>query len=470
MLLLGGLLMCTPLIALVAWPEELYLYRGFVFPSIILSVTGLLMWKLLKPKSPPIVTIQEAGIVVVLSWFAVCLFSAWPFMTILKLSFTQSVFESVSGWTTTGLSVVDVTKAPHVILLWRSITQFAGGAGLAVIMLNAIAGPSGPGLSIAEGRTEQLVPQIRSSAKLVMLLYSGYAIAGIIAYLIAGMSLFDAINHTLTAVSTGGFSTYPESIAHWDSAAIEAVTISLMILGNLNFLTAYMLFNGKFKSVFRDGEVRLTALLLPLCAIILFMLVCQGLYPSLGKSVRVAIFESVSALTTTGFSTTIYNNWSPLGVFLLTVLMIIGGGTCSTAGGLKQYRIYLLCRSIQWDLRRQFLPRTAVVENYIWQGEQRDYITDERVRQVGIYLFIYITAFIIGTAILAAHGYSLSDSMFEFASSLSTVGLSVGITSPTAPSVVLWTEILGMFLGRLEFIVIYVSLIKIFRDIFLSFR
>ena len=465
-LLLSGLLMLTPLLTLAAWPGEWVHSLGFMLPAILLAGMGAGMWRTFRPRNPVILTVQEGGVIVLLSWVVVCLFSAWPFVVVQKLGFTQAVFESVSGWTTTGLSVVDVTRAPHLILLWRSIMQLTGGAGLAIIMLAAIAGPVGPGLSVAEGRSEQLVPHVRESAKLVMGIYTGYVLVGILAYWLAGMVPFDAVNHAFAALSTGGFSTQPESIGHWNSVAVEAVTIPLMILGNLNFLTAYLLLHGKFKAVYRNGEVRLIAALIPACAFILLLMVCRGIYPALSKSIRVAIFETITALTTTGFSTTSYGNWNSIGFLVLTVLMLIGGGTCSTAGGIKQYRIYLLFKSLWWEIRRPFLPRTTVVEHYIWQGERQDFINDGRIRQVATFVFLYLATYIVGSGILAAHGYGLKESLFEYASALSTVGLSVGVTTVDAPPLVLWTETLGMFLGRLEFFIILVSLRKIVRDSF----
>jgi len=446
--------MLTPLLAVLAWPAEWIHLTGFFIPSTILIIIGAGIWRAFRPRSAVILTVHEGGVIVLLSWIVVCVFSAWPFMAIEQLNFTQAVFESVSGWTTTGLSVVDVIKAPHLILLWRSIMQLAGGAGLAIIMLAAIAGPTGPGLSVAEGRSTQLVPHVRESAKIVLVIYSGYTLVGILAYWIAGMSFFDAINHAFAAISTGGFSTQYASIAHWNSVAIEAVTIPLMILGNLNFLTVYLILQSKFKTAYRNGEVRLMAFLVPISSLILFLLVCRNLYPAMGESVRVAIFETVTALTTTGFSTTSYGNWNSIGFLVLIILMLIGGGTCSTAGGIKQYRVYLLLKSFLWELRRPFLPRTVVVENYVWQGERKDYISDGRIRQAAIFVFLYLVTYIIGSGVLAAHGYGLKESMFEFASALGTVGLSVGITSANSPPLVLWAETLGMFLGRLEFLVI----------------
>jgi trk system potassium uptake protein TrkH len=463
-LILGGVLMLSPLLCLFFYPQEMALASGFAAPAIVMLSLGVLFWRLFKSKNSQSLDIEQGAVIIVLSWMMVCLFSAWPFITIQKLGFTQAIFESVSGWTTTGLSVINVEQATHLILLWRSIMQLAGGAGLAIIMLATIVGPTGPALGIAEGRSQQLVPQVRHSAKLVMMIYAGYAVLGVVAYSFAGMEFFDSVNHTFAAISTGGFSTKTDSIGHWNSLSIEAVTLPLMILGNLNFLTAYLLLHGKIRAVSKNGEVRLMMLLVPVCALALFSLVCTSLYPTLSKSVRVAVFETVTALTTTGFSTVGYGNWNEFGVFILILLMLIGGGTCSTAGGIKQYRVYALYKSLIWEVKSFFLPRMAVRENYIWQGEQKDFISEARIRQIGTFLFLYLITYVLGSLVIAATGVSLKDSLFEFASALGTVGLSIGVTSPQASPVILWTEIVGMFLGRLEFFVIISGVMKILGD------
>lgn len=464
LLRLSGVLMLTPLLCLMRWPEEARHVAGFLLPALVLIALGTALRKYVGLAEPSAISLQEGSVVVVLSWGIVSLFSALPFMMVEGLNFTQAAFEAVSGWTTTGLTVVDVTSSTHMILLWRSTMQLAGGAGLAIIMLASIAGPGGTGLSAAEGRKEQLVPHIRTSVRLVMGLYSAYALAGIILYRIVGLPLFEAINHAFTAVATGGFSTHPDSIAHYNSALIEAVTIPLMLMGSLNFLTAYALVRGRLRVVLRNGEIRLCALLIPLCALILFFLVCLNLYPTVPGAIRAAVFEPVSALTGTGFTTTSYENWPGIGLLIIIALMIIGGGTGSTAGGIKQYRIYLLAKSVWWRVRRALLPRTAVVEEPVWHGERRDYITDAQISQVATFTFLYIGVWVVGSAVIAAHGYSLKESVFEFASALGTVGLSLGVTAADAPPLVLWTETIGMFLGRLEFFVVIVGLQKIIRD------
>lgn len=460
----GGL-MLSPLLALPAYPDEVRQARSFIIPGVVLLFLGAALWRMLRPSAPVALNVQEGGVIVLFSWVTVVAFSAWPFVEILKLDYTRAIFESVSGWTTTGLSVVDVTQAGELILIWRSIIQLAGGAGLAILMMSAVIGPVGAAVSSAEGRGDQLVPHVRKSARLILTIYSGYAVAGIIAYRWAGMSFFDAINHSFAAVSTGGFSTRADSIGHWNSLTIECTSMILMVLGNLNFITAWLLIQGKLRFFSRSGEIRIMTLLLPTAATAVFILTCRGIYSELEKSLRVAVFETVSALTTTGFSTVGYSNWNSFGVLVLTTLMLIGGGACSTAGGIKQIRVYLLWKMLMWELRRAIRPRSAVLEKPIWEADHKTFITDSRLLQVCAYVFLYILTLTAGVLIFCSYGYPLQDSLFEVASALGTVGLSIGVTSANSPDILLWTETIAMFLGRLEFFVIFFSMLKLFADL-----
>jgi trk system potassium uptake protein TrkH len=216
--------------------------------------------------------------------------------------------------------------------------------------------------------------------------------------------------------------------------------------------------------VARNGEVRLFSLLVPLASAALFFLTSASLYPHLGKSLRVAVFETVSALTTTGFSTVGYGNWNGFGLAVLLGLMLIGGGTCSTAGGIKQFRIHLLWRALGLEVRRLAAPRNAVLESTLWEGERRVFLNDGQVRQTSVFVFLYLALFAIGVLLLCSCGFSLEHSLFEFASALGTVGLSIGVTSPGMPESALWAESLAMFLGRLEFLVVIASLFKLGGD------
>ena len=462
---IAGIVILSPLLALIFYPEEADLAWGFVLPGLVLTIIGGLLWRFLAPKKIISLSLPEGSVIVFLSWLVAILVGTIPFILIQGLNFTQAMFESTSGWTTTGLSVVDVTQASRLILLYRSNIELAGGGGFAIIALAAISGISGAGLTSAEGRTEQLAPNVRRSAKLVLSIYSGYAVVGILALWIAGMGWFDAVNHSFAALSTGGFSTRTDSIGYWDSPAVEAVTIVLMLLGTLNFLTSYFLLRGKFKSVIRNGEVRLMALVIPLCVLIVFFGVAIALYDTVGKAVRVSIFEIVSALSTTGFSTVGYSDWSSLGWTILIILMLIGGGTGATAGGLKQFRVYALYRALLWEVKRMLQPKNTITEPNYWQGDRRSFLDDSQIRTISLFTFLYFLAFFIGVTITAAYGNPLPDSLFEYASSLGTVGLSIGVTSADAPVGLLWTQIVGMFLGRLEFFTVFVGIICLFKDI-----
>ncbi|WP_235112124.1 TrkH family potassium uptake protein [Acaryochloris sp. 'Moss Beach'] len=462
---ISGLTLLAPLLALPVYPEEIIWAWGYLLPGLTLALVGAIGWKSLVPKQALSLTLSEGSVIVVLAWIVSILASTFPLMTTAGLTFTQAIFEATSGWTTTGLSVVDVGQASHLTLLFRSVIELVGGAGLAIVTLSALAGPVGASLPAAEGRTEQLAPNVRRSAKLVLSIYSGYIAIGIVALRIAGMGWFDAINHAFAALSTGGFSTQADSIGYWDNPAIEAVTIVLMLGGTINFVTSYLLLTGRFKSVVRNGEIRLQALLIPASTALLFFGVTTRLYPIAGKAFRVALFEMVSALSTTGFSTVGYTDWNSLGWLVMIVLMLIGGGAGSTAGGIKQYRIYVLYRSLLWEVKRMMLPQHAVTEPRSWQGENQHFLSDALIRQVSVLVSLYLLVFGIGSCVTVAYGYSLPDSLFEYASTLSTVGLSVGVTAADAPTGLLWTQTIGMFLGRLEFFTVFVGLIRLYKDV-----
>ena len=207
------------------------------------------------------------------------------------------------------------------------------------------------------------------------------------------------------------------------------------------------------------------AILIPLSIAAVFLLITHSMYPQLSKSVRVAVFESITALTATGYSTVSYMNWGAFGWLVLIGLMLVGGGTCSTAGGLKQFRVYALARSISWEVKRMLMPRSAILERPIWEGDRRLFFSDERLRQIAVFIFLYLILFLLGSLVLCASGFTLKESLFEFASAIGTVGLSVGVTSATMPDAALWTETVAMFVGRLEIFVVIVSVWKIGRDL-----
>lgn len=438
---------------------------SFVVPSAISFIAGQGLKTRIRNTSEHSLTLEEGGVVVVLTWVSGLLISSLPFIISGNLNFTQAVFESVSGWTTTGLSVVDVESIDRIFLLWRSIMQFLGGAGFAVIMLAAVIGPPGAGLYNAEGRSDLLLPNVMQSARMIMIIYSGYVIGGIILYVLAGMSFFDAVNHSMAALSTGGFSTKTDSIGFWRNPTIELITLALMLLGTTNFYLHYMLLKGRIRDFFKSSENIMLYSAIAVSTPIVFFFTLSSLGFGLWERVRAAVFQTVTAITTTGFSTVSFDNWNDAGVLVIIVLMIIGGGTCSTAGGLKLLRVYTIIKSVYWDIRSYLLPRNVVPNNYIRKGDEKVYIDDGYIKGVYNFTALYVIVFVLGVLIMLLNGYDLRSSVFEYASSIGTVGLSVGVTSPDAPPVVLWAQTIGMALGRLEFMVVFYGIAKVIGDI-----
>lgn len=463
--LITGLLILFPLVLLPIYPAEVDEIAAFLLPGLGMAGPGLLLWRTLVPRTTGALTTQEGMVVVLLAWVLAILAGAVPFMAGSGLAFHQAVFESTSGWTTTGLSVLDVGQASHLILFFRSLTQVAGGAGWAILMFSALGGPLGPGLGVAEGREDQLVPHVRGSAKLVLRIYLAYIAVGILALYAAGMDWFSAVNHAFTSVSTGGFSTRPESLAYWNSPAIEAVVLVLMLLGATNFYTAYALFKRHWQDATHNSELAQMALMIVAATAVLYVGVTTEHFTTPGTSLRAALLTTVNALSTTGFSTYDFARWNGLGHLVLIVLMVVGGGTGSTAGALKQYRIYVLSRGLVSEFRRRLYPRSAVWEPEMWRGHERQVISDNLVRQVAVFVFLFVVVLVAGSALLAAQGYPLGASLFEFAAALSTAGASTGIVRPDVAPAVLWIETTGMFLGRLEFFAVAVGLIRLAGDV-----
>jgi trk system potassium uptake protein len=457
---IAGLIVLSPCLLFPIHSGDIY--WPFPAAAAMLILPGLLAWRRL-PLNPAL-TMAEGAVVVFLAWCGAIFIGSLPLLLINGLGPTHSIFESTSGWTTTGLTMIDVTAAPPAILFYRSILQLAGGAGLAILLVSIIASPAAPGLSIAEGRKGQLVPHVVRSAKLVVRIYTVYILLGILGLRIAGMGWFDAVIHTFSAVSTGGFSTRTESIGFWDNPAIEVVIMVLEVLGMTSFLTAYSFSRRRFKSVYHNAELRLALALIPVAGLALLILTVGNLYPSLTKATRISLFETISALSTTGFSITAYSGWNDFGLAVLIILMIIGGGAGSTAGGVKQIRVIILYRMMSWETQRALTP-ARINRPTVYLDADAHPIENEEVVNLSAFIFLYAGALLLGTLIMAAHGYPLSLSLFEMTSTLSTVGLSVGITGPDTPVAVLWTQIIGMFLGRLEFLAIVIGLKRVLTDL-----
>ncbi len=460
-----ALILLLPVLFCLFYPEEFPNAIYFVESAAISFILGYTLWFFFgKGSQRNQLTIHEGAIIIFFVWLGSVFFSALPFVFSNILNLSHAIFESTSGWTTTGLTLVNEDNISKLFLVWRSLMQYFGGAGFAIIMLSSIGGGVSSGVYTAEGRIDNLQPHIKKSAKIILLIYFSYAVAGIVSYILAGMHPFDAFNHALTALATGGFSTSHASIGGFDSVPVEMITIVLMTLGTTGFGIHYLLWSGDFRQLKRNVEPWTYLFILILFIPLIIGGIFGTIYTNLSESVRHGVFQAVSALTGTGFATADLQLWGHFPLFMLTLLMIFGGMMDSTSGGLKLFRIYVVFKAIWIEIEKFFLPKGTVKYASACKGNIEFKIDSALLKSILIFTTLYMLNFVIGVGVLVAHGNPFMASAFEYASALSTVGLSLGITSTSAPMAVIWTETVGMFLGRLEFIVILYAIAKLARD------
>lgn len=465
-MVLVGFSMLFALFTLSAYPNEVEYARCFIIPSIPSIVIGFCLFLPIYKKENIDLSRKHDYLIVFFSWIVAILICAMPYFLTGEYSFTESVFESTSGLTTTGLTVMNPDNLPRIFLMFRSITLYVGGIGIILIMTSLFASSFGMRLYDAEGHPNKLIPNVISSARVIVLIYSGYIIMGIILYVLFGMPLFDAINHSIAAVANGGFSTRTANIGYYHSAPIEVITIVLMILGGTNFLLALMIIKGNLKNVLKHCEVKVTLIMwvifIPILAFVLLNSVCS----TLGTSFRVALFQCVSAMATAGFQIVdSFETWPSAGLFILSILMLIGFQAGSTAGGIKEYRIAIAGKSIYYDIKSKLKKKREIFPRKInIYGEVKE-LTEERVVEAHNFTITYLTFAFIGTLIYTLCGFSVERSLFEVSSILGCVGLSAGITGATASAFVNWVAIVGMIIGRLDIYIVVLLGLTTVQDV-----
>jgi len=464
-MVLIGIINLLPLFLLIFHPTESIYAFDFIIPGFASIILGLLIGFLFRGREKGRLERHQDAVLVVSIWILAILVSSIPFLLSGQYSFTQSIFEVTSGYSTTGLTVVDVEQSSSMILVFRSLLQFFGGVGLVLVLTSAISDKFGMRLYSAEGHSDKLVPNLIRSGRTILSIYIGYIIIGMTFYIIFGMEPFDAFNHAIAAVATGGFSTKAASIGFYNHLGIEITTMVLMLLGGTNFFVHLMLIRGKLKNVFKHVETKLLGILLLIFIPFLVLNLVQFYTDSFWTALRVSSFQFISAVTGTGYQTVhSFINLPSFFNLSLILVMVLGAGMGSTAGGMKQYRVALAFKSMYWNIKDQLSHKKTIRTHFINKLGTKTVVDKDDIVHNQSFLMVYIIVLLIGTFIFAAHGNSIFESLFEFASALGTVGLSVGITGYHASNSILWTAILGMFFGRLEFYVIFVAIAKISLD------
>lgn len=460
MLCIVGCMLLAPLALLPLHMDEVRYAPAFYLPGLAAVVLGWAGWETIhaRPKAP-LAPGQDAT-VIVLTWLLAMTVGALPLLlTGSCRTYTQAVFETMSGLSTTTFTVLDVESCPQLVLLYRSALLFFGGIGLVLIMVSAISDAHGLRIYTQEGHANRLLPNLRRSALLVVRTYVLLIGVGTLALTVCGMAPFDALNHAVGAVATGGFSTRNASVAAWDSPAIELVLAVLMLLGGTNSATLVALINGRWRTWWRDAETRAylgcAALATLLVAAILW---ANSVVDSPLEALRASFFQVVSAETTTGFQTvSSFHGWPASARLVLIVAMVFGAESESTGGGIKQGRAAVLFRSVWWEVRRRAESRAIVHSDRMWRRGRRVSVSTEEQREALTFAFVYLMALVAGSFVYTLYGVPVGDAVFHFASALSTVGLGMGVTPADAPPVVLWVTTFGMFVGRLEFYPVFVA-------------
>ena len=462
MLLIGGLV-AAPLIVLPSYPEELRYALAFLYPALISAAFGALVCIFGKKDTDGSFErqslMESSSLVVLFAWGWGMLFGSIPFIFGGLLAPLQALFEAVSGWTTTGLSTMDVRITPKIYLFHRSFMQFCGGLGFVMMITMLVPNKKSMNLYNAEGHPDKLMPNLRKTAQIIFAMYSFYLLIGTIAYRVVGMGFFDGICHTMCALSTGGFSTKLNSIGEYNSFGIELVTIILMLIGTTNFAVLLLITRRKWKETIRVSEVRFMLGLLLFFVPITAVSLSAGLGMGPGEGFRRAAFDLVSALSTTGYSSMSYTAWPPFAVGVLILMMLIGGGIGSTAGGMKMTRVYLMLRLAVIQIKKRLSPPQSVKVDYYVKAQGKEKIDSALAADTAGFVTCYLILFVTGALLLTlTENCGLMEGMFEFASALGTVGLSIGVTGPASTAGTLVVEMFGMILGRLEIFIVLIGL------------
>ncbi len=410
-------------------------------------------------------SVRDGFLIVALFWFMVSVLGAWPLMLGAGLSPVDALFESASGFTTTGATVISGLDAlPHSVLFYRQQIQWLGGMGVIVLGLAVIPllGIGGMQLYRAEApgpmKDEKLTPRLANTARALWLLYLSLTVACALGFWLAGMDPFDAIAHSLATVSTGGFSTHDASIGYYDNAAVELVAIVFMMLAAINFAVHFAVWVKRDPRIYlRDPEAHVFIVFVIVVVLVVgLMLWVEGLYEGLHLSLRDASFEVVSLVTSTGFGTADYPLWPDFLPILLIFISFVGGCGGSTAGGMKVVRVLLLVKQGLYEVRRLVHPRALL---RVRLG--RRVVEPQLMQSVWGYFAVYLVTFVLIGLLMIHAGLDPLSAFAAVATSINNLGPGLGEVAYTFETVSDFGKILAvlaMLLGRLEIFTILVLL------------
>jgi trk system potassium uptake protein TrkH len=458
-----GASMFLPIIIQLIYSE---IDSSFFGASIITIVFGTLFF-LSNLDHDKKLNLQQAFLLTALSWLSIAIFGSLPFIfSNLNLSFTDSFFESMSGITTTGSTILsNLEITPKSILLWRAILQWLGGIGIIVMAITLMPIMNVGGMQLfkisSNDSSEKILPKSKEIALRLIYIYSSLTILCAFTYWIFGMSIFDSLTHSMTTIATGGFSNYNESIGYFNSIPIEIASMLFIILGSLPFIVYIKFINGNKRIFTSDIQIR-TFIKIILIAIIILSIYLI-FYDGTKFNLRSIFFNVISILTGTGYVNAEFDGWGSFALVLFLALMFIGGCAGSTTCGIKIFRIQILYLFISNQLKKIIYPKGVFVIKY-----DKNVIDNKFISSIISFIYLYFVIFFILAALLSLTGLDFVTAISGAATSISNVGPGLGnIIGPngnfsTLPDISKWILTIGMILGRLELFAILVLFIPSF--------
>jgi len=440
-----------------------------LFQSLVVTTgTGALLFFLFRRMVHEI-SHREGFAIVALGWASVALFGSLPYMFSGVLpNFVEAYFESMSGFTTTGATVLAAMEGvPRGVLFWRSLTHWLGGMGIIVlsIAILPLLGVGGMQLFRAEVPgpvADKLKPRIAETAKILWQVYMLISGVEVILLMVGGMSLFEALCHTFGTMATGGFSTRNVSIGAFNKVYFDGVITVFMILAGTNFALHYQALTGNLRTFYRNSEVRFYWITLGVSMVLVTLALRSGTYDTLASAFRYASFQVTSLMTTTGYTTADFERWPSFVQYLLVVLMFIGGSVGSTGGGMKCMRILLLLKQGHRELMRLIHPHAIIP---VRLGGKP--VSEEILEAVWGFFFLFMLVFVLASVAMALMGLDLITSFVSVAATINNIGPGLGAVGPmdnyqSIPFLGKWILIFCMLIGRLELYTVIVLLVPEF--------
>jgi trk system potassium uptake protein TrkH len=469
LLIILGFFMLIPYGVQIFYEENSHSFLSSSFITILIGT----MFVLANLQEKYQLNLKQTFLFSALTWIAVAIFGSIPFvLSDLNFSFSDSFFESMSGITTTGSTVIEnLDESPKSILLWRAIMQWLGGVGIIVMAITVLPLLKVGGMQLfkieSSDKPEKILPRSRQVAFIIVSTYLILTFFCAFFYRILGMSFFDSIAHAMTTIATGGFSTHNDSIGYFKNSNIEIVATIFIILGSIPFISYLKFIKGNKKIFFQDVQIKGLVYLFIFSTFIMFLYLLFNNNGNLMiEKIRIASFNVVSILSGTGYVTNDFSLWGKFPLIFFLFLMFIGGCAGSTACGIKIFRFQLLFLFINNQIKKIIYPNSIFILKY---NNQK--ITDEYMNSIIIFIFAYLFIFVLTAMLLSVTGLDFLSSISGAATSISNVGPGLGeLIGPngnfrSVPEISKWILSFGMLLGRLElFAVLILFFPSFWRD------